>query len=117
MYPYSYSCSVVPPDAENLYESLLGAAKAIHGVHRQQYEVGSVCDVSYTATGQSLDWTYHTLGARWSFAFNLRDQGVYAFLLPPDQILPTGQELLGGLLDLAEFIAKVGALQSVGRSV
>lgn len=106
MYPYSYSCAAVPPDAENLFEALLRASKAIHSVHKQNYDVGGVCDVSYTATGQSLDWTYHDLGAKWSFAANLRDQGVYAFLLPPDQIVPTGQEMLAGLLDLARFIAQ-----------
>lgn len=106
MYPYSYSCSAIPPDAENLFEALLRASKAIHGVHKQNYDVGGVCDVSYTATGQSLDWTYHDLGAKWSFAANLRDQGIHAFLLPPDQIIPTGQEMLAGLLDLAQFIAQ-----------
>ena len=106
MYPYSYSCSVVPPNAENLFEALLGAGKAMRDVHKQPYEVGSVCDVSYSATGQSLDWTYHTIGVKWSFTANLRDQGVYAFLLPAAQIVDSGQELLAGLLALAEFIAK-----------
>jgi extracellular matrix protein 14 len=106
MYPYSFSCSEVPPDAENLFEALLRASKAIRNVHKQNYDVGGVCDVSYTATGQSLDWTYKTLGAKWSFAANLRDQGVYAFMLPPDQIVPTGQEMLAGLLDMAKFIAQ-----------
>lgn len=106
MYPYSYSCDIIPPDAENLFEALLRASKAIHEVHKQSYEVGGVCDVSYTATGQSLDWTYHELKAKWSFAANLRDQGVHAFLLPPEYIVPTGQELLAGLLDLAKFIAQ-----------
>jgi extracellular matrix protein 14 len=106
MYPYSYTCSIVPPDAENLFEALLSARKAVKNIHKQSYDVGSVCDVSYTATGQSLDWVYHALGAKWSFTFNLRDQGVYAFLLPPEQIIESGQELLAGVLDLAEFIAK-----------
>ena len=106
MYPYSYSCSIIPPDAENLYEALLGAGKAMRNVHKQTYDVGSVCDVSYSATGQSLDWTYHSVDIKWSFTANLRDQGVYAFLLPSDQIVAAGQELMAGLLELAKFIAK-----------
>lgn len=106
MYPYSYSCDKAAPDAENLDEALLRAGKAIRDVFKVRYEVGSSCDVSYVASGQSLDWAYHDLKAKWSFAANLRDQGVYAFMLPPTQIVESGQEMLAGVLELAKFVAQ-----------
>lgn len=57
MFPFSYSCSDVSPDEENHFEGVVGAAKALRAVHGRSFEVGSVCDVSLTAPGESIDWT------------------------------------------------------------
>ncbi|GAA95022.1 uncharacterized protein L969DRAFT_65070 [Mixia osmundae IAM 14324] len=105
MFPFSYSCEVQPGDAENLYEAALDTAKAIRSVHGSVFETGSRCEISYTAAGDSLDWTYGAAGVVWSYAAELRDLGVYGFLLPPEEIKTVGQESLAGLLDLAAFVA------------
>lgn len=49
------------------------------------------------AAGGSEDWTYGSLGVKYSFSVELRDTGRYGFLLPPDQIIPTGEETFEGL--------------------
>ena len=49
------------------------------------------------AAGGSEDWTYGKLGVKYSFSVELRDTGRYGFLLPPDQIIPTGEETFEGL--------------------
>lgn len=49
------------------------------------------------AAGGSEDWTYGQLGVKYSFSVELRDTGRYGFLLPPDQIIPTGEETFEGL--------------------
>lgn len=52
------------------------------------------------ASGSSLDWvkgTYHTPIV---FAYELRDRGIYGFLLPANQIIPTGEETLDSLLTI-----------------
>ena len=49
------------------------------------------------AAGGSEDWTYGELGVKYSFSVELRDTGRYGFLLPPDQIIPTGEETFEGL--------------------
>lgn len=49
------------------------------------------------AAGGSEDWTYGVLGVKYSFSVELRDTGRYGFLLPPDQIIPTGEETFEGL--------------------
>ena len=49
------------------------------------------------ASGGSEDWTYGELGVKYSFSVELRDEGQYGFLLPADQIIPTGEETFEGL--------------------
>ena len=49
------------------------------------------------ASGGSEDWTYGELGVKYSFSVELRDKGYYGFLLPPDQIIPSGEETFEGL--------------------
>lgn len=57
LFPYSFSCNVKTADEENHYEAVLQAAKALRGVHGRQFETGSVCEISLTSPGMSLDWT------------------------------------------------------------
>jgi hypothetical protein len=58
------------------------------------------------ASGGSLDWTYAVANIKYSFAVELRDVGRYGFLLPEDQILPSGEETLAGILFAAQFISE-----------
>ncbi|GAA5910682.1 hypothetical protein JCM5296_001691 [Sporobolomyces johnsonii] len=104
LFPYSYSCDAVTRDEENLYEAVLSAAKALRSVHGRQFETGSVCQVSLTSPGESLDWTYAVAKIRWSFAAELRDNGVFGFLLPPSQIRPSGEEFAAALDALTQFV-------------
>lgn len=55
------------------------------------------------ASGGSIDWTYD-VGIKYSFAFELRDQRRYGFLLPASQILPTAQETYLALKKILEHI-------------
>ena len=56
--------------------------------------------VSDAAAGGSEDWVYGTLGVKYAFSVELRDRGRHGFLLPPEQIIPTGIETLAGLTAL-----------------
>lgn len=58
------------------------------------------------ATGGSVDWTYDTAKILYSYAIELRDQGQYGFLLPPEQIIPSGIETFEGLKALIFYIAQ-----------
>lgn len=55
-------------------------------------------------SGVTTDWTYNKAGIDLSYTYELRDEGQYAFILPPDQIIPTGEEFLLGLEALAEYV-------------
>ena len=45
------------------------------------------------ASGGSIDWTYGEAGIKYSYTIELRDTGRHGFLLPPEQIIPTGEEV------------------------
>ncbi|OCL07807.1 hypothetical protein AOQ84DRAFT_389275 [Glonium stellatum] len=125
LYPYSYSCSLDPPTLENLEELGLGLAKAIRISHKgQQYKVTSACEgnVAITKTtlegkkekvllprietggGSALDWFYHELRVEYAYQIKLRDTGSYGFLLPKDNIIPTGKEMLDAILYLGRYM-------------
>lgn len=50
----------------------------------------------YTAAGTSSDW-FKSIGTDYSYAIELRDYGLFGFLLPAYQIIPTGEEVWAGI--------------------
>jgi len=81
-----------PENNDDLYRVATLANDALFAVHQKYYEVGCIPCLLYVASGGSLDWTLGELGIPYSYGMELRDTGAYGFLLPPDQIIPTGEE-------------------------
>lgn len=106
MFPFSYSCTVIAPHEENLFEASIGAARSLYLIHAKLFESGSVCDVGLASPGSSIDWSY-SKGIIWSWSIELRDLGVFGFLLPSSQIRASGEEMTEALRSLAEFVFKV----------
>lgn len=50
------------------------------------------------SSGVSVDWVIGTHKKRLGYTYELRDEGQHGFLLPPDQIIPTGEETLDSLV-------------------
>jgi extracellular matrix protein 14 len=133
LYPYSYSCGSVPPSLENLEELGLGLAKAIRLSHGETYRVSSACEASVTSSGKggkkilhprmetgggsALDWFYHEAGVRYAYQLKLRDTGGYGFLLPPENIVPTGEEAVAAVRHFGEWLAgNKGVEVATGRT-
>ena len=121
LYPYSYSCISTPPTLENLEEVGLGLSKAIHHASGEYYGVTSACEgnvagnpktrtsqISWprleSSGGTALDWMYHEMSVRYSYQIKLRDTGSYGFLLPKENIVPTGDEVFRGLKFLGNYL-------------
>jgi extracellular matrix protein 14 len=118
LYPYSYSCRANPPSLENLEELAMGLAKAIRISSGAQYGVASACEGAVasrskggvgasrmeTGGGSAIDWFYHEMRVRYSYQIKLRDTGSYGFLLPSDNIVPTGEEAFNALKYFGDFL-------------
>ncbi|MHC5108456.1 MAG: M14 family metallopeptidase [Planctomycetota bacterium] len=73
----------------------------IAAVHGREYEIGTVANALYLASGISVDWIYSHHGI-WSFTLELRGSG---FSVPPSHILLACEENLPAMLFLAQWIS------------
>ena len=124
LYPYSYSCTSTPPSLENLEELAIGLAKSIRLTHGEIYGVTSACEGSVmshspgsskaanihyprieSAGGSALDWFYHEMNVSYAYQVKLRDTGSYGFLLPRENIVPQGKEVLAAVRYFGDFLS------------
>jgi len=98
--PWQYTLEA-PPDAAYLHELGSLMAQAIADVHGVHYVAGQGSRILYLAAGVTHDWIYGEFGAV-GIGIELRDTGNFGFVLPPDQIIPTGEENFESLLRLNE---------------
>ena len=98
MYPFGAECNKDAPDRSKLDKVSKAAVKALKGVHGTSFAAGPICEIIYQASGASVDWTYAVANVTYSMAVELRDTGRYGFLLPPNQIIPSGEETLAAFL-------------------
>ena len=123
LYPFSYSCEDTPPGQENLEELALGLEKAIRVASGVSYEPMAACEGNFAIDkkggkrtilpriesqgGSALDWFYHEMQVRYAYQIKLRDRGTYGFLLPKENIEPTGKEILEAVLYFGSFLQDV----------
>ena len=55
-------------------------------------------------TGDATDWTYARLGIIHSYSIELRPtfQDERGFIVPPEQIVESGSEILNGMMEMVE---------------
>lgn len=79
-------------------------ASALAKVNGVKFQVGNICETIYPASGSSVDWGYAKAGVKYPFAIELRDQGKYGFLLPKNQIIPSGEEMTAAIFAMSYAI-------------
>ncbi len=107
--PWAYTLDPSPDHAEF---NALGAqmASAIQSVFGMTYEPGPVGSTLYLASGGSVDWTYGSRGIH-SWTIELRDTGATGFVLPANQIVPTGEENWAAVKFLANWTHTTDAIR------
>ncbi len=79
-------------------------AESLTSTHGVPYIAGQPNHVlGQFAAGSLTDWVFGDQNVS-SWTFELRDTGVFGFLLPPNQIVPTGEELFAAILLMADSI-------------
>ncbi|GIK20313.1 MAG: hypothetical protein AMXMBFR77_24350 [Phycisphaerales bacterium] len=101
--PWGYTADLPPGHATF---QMLGAEmqQIIKSVHNRTYVHGPTYTVLYPISGGATDWFWGDRDAH-SFLFELRGSG---FILPPEEIIPNGEEILPALVHLAAW-AREGA--------
>lgn len=97
MSAYGYTCDTLPAKNDEFVALAKGAVNAIRSVHGTSFDYGPICSTIYQTPGSSVDWTNDVIKADYSYAVELRDTGRYGFVLPPDQIVPSGEESFAGI--------------------
>ena len=71
-----------------------------------KYEIACTSDILQPTPGTISDWVYGEAGIPYSFIMELRDIGGHGFILPPDQIIPIGEEVMAFHVSIAEQMIK-----------
>ena len=103
LYPYGYEESI-PPGSEGTVLATLAVnmVQAIESYDGRIY-VPEPAHALYVASGVSDDWSYDAANTL-SYTPELRDTGQFGFILPADQIAPTGSEMFLAFKVLAEAV-------------
>jgi len=93
LWPFGYeNGGPYPENVEEIRSLADDAVKALEAVHGTVFENINSADL-YPAAGASDDWYKGVLKARFAYTIELRDTGRHGFVLPADQIKPSGEEL------------------------
>ncbi|QOJ18898.1 MAG: hypothetical protein HRU76_15450 [Phycisphaeraceae bacterium] len=102
--PWGYKTEL-PPDHALFQQLGAQMQEAIRAVHGRTYVHGPAASTLYIASGIAPDYAYGERGII-GFTFELRDTGQFGFVLPPDQIIPNGEEIVPAIDVLAERLAR-----------
>ncbi|KAH8018617.1 hypothetical protein HPB51_009056 [Rhipicephalus microplus] len=105
MIPYGYSKGYTS-DYKSQYEALEKLVTAIRKRNSAFYRHGTAGQTLYITSGAALDWVYDKAKVKHTFVVELRDRGLFGFILPREFITPTGDELFSGVKALAFHIMK-----------
>ncbi len=97
MFPYGYTCSGAVPNSSQYQNLTNGAIAALQAVHGTEFQGGPICNTIYQVSGDSVDYANENAKATYSMTVELRDTGDNGFVLPADQIVPSGEEMWAGL--------------------
>ncbi|KAG5343655.1 CBPA1 carboxypeptidase, partial [Acromyrmex heyeri] len=95
--PYGHTTAHLD-NYDDLYDIGVKTAIALEKKYGTHYTVGNIAETIYVASGGSMDWVKGTYGTPITYTYELRDTGRYGFLLPADQIIPTGEETMDSLV-------------------
>ncbi|KYN04096.1 PREDICTED: zinc carboxypeptidase-like [Cyphomyrmex costatus] len=107
LFPYGHTRAHLE-NYDDLYAIAKKTITALKQRYGTSYVTGNVAEAIYIATGSSMDYVKGTFGTPIAYTYELRDTGRYGFLLPPAQIIPTGEEVVDSLVAMSKEAAARG---------
>jgi hypothetical protein len=97
-------------DYKNLKQVCEKAVNAIAHKHGKTYLSGSKYETIYPSSGGSIDWAYKETNIPISLTFELRGppDSTNMFILPADEIVPTGEEILAAFVAIMKEARLMG---------
>ncbi|KAK5171017.1 uncharacterized protein LTR77_004161 [Saxophila tyrrhenica] len=95
--PHGWSCKIVAENSEEQVDLAEEVQEVIASVHGTNFTYGPICETLYAVNGGSTDYVYDIAGAEYSWAFEVRDEGKFGFVLPKRFIRPVGEEMWEGV--------------------
>lgn len=117
LYPWGWTTEA-PGNVRVLQQMGRRFAEAVRHASKGKtdYELGGSAEKYGYASGASDDWVYGALHTPLSYTIELRDNGLYGFMLPENQIMGTVQESAVGVYCMVSYLVGVGVCgQSVDR--
>ncbi|XP_055349996.1 carboxypeptidase B-like [Paramacrobiotus metropolitanus] len=96
MTPYGYTYEL-PADFADMYALAVNATEALRAVYGTVYRVGTTAEILYTSSGTSRDFAKGRTTTKYVYTIELRDTGEFEFILPAEQIIPSGRETMEAL--------------------
>ena len=86
-----------PPDYDEIKRVAERGVAAIKATHGREFRIPPPPSKFSILSGVSDDWAKAVAGIKYVYTFELRDKGSSGFLLPPDEIEPSGVETAAGV--------------------
>ncbi|KAI1134567.1 hypothetical protein F5Y05DRAFT_397516 [Hypoxylon sp. FL0543] len=93
---YGYTCDEFPPNIDRQIQLAGETAARIVQPYNTTFDYGPGCLVLYQSSGNGRDYMTDAAGTEFGWGIELRSTS-YGFLLPADQILPSGIEIWEGM--------------------
>jgi len=100
--PYGWT-TAPPPNDRQLFTLGAEMQTIIRNTHGMQYKNDASWQLYYT-TGTAQDWYFSKANISIAYTFELRDTGRFGFLLPANQIIPSGEEIWAALFHLSKYV-------------
>ncbi|KAI2633256.1 hypothetical protein GGS26DRAFT_75715 [Hypomontagnella submonticulosa] len=93
---YGYTCDSFPPNIDQQISLAAETSARIAQPYNTTFDYGPGCIVLYQSSGNGRDYMTDAAGTEFGWGIELRSTS-YGFLLPADQILPSGEEIWEGM--------------------
>lgn len=98
--PYGSDLQLFPPNYQAMFNLANLGVRAIQKVNSAFYVPLNSAEL-YESSGAADDWARGILDVPFTYTLEIRPTASPGFLLPPSQIIPTGQEVFEGILAVA----------------